>query len=114
MPGARFIFCSVVTESSGGSREGAREKKRLEEVLMRANQAGKVKAPFLPKDNYSMNDPVWKDERILVKPKRAIYKGMVADTGIGVNLKYLGHIFEPFSCLLRKYLIKIIKKKVSC
>ena len=25
---------------------------------MRANQAGKVKALFLPKDNYSMNDPV--------------------------------------------------------
>ena len=27
-------------------------------MLMRANQAGKVKALFLPKDNYSMNDPV--------------------------------------------------------
>lgn len=80
---------------------------------MRANQAGKVKALFLPKDNYSMNDPV---ERRADpgEPKRAIYKGMVADTGIGVNPKYLGHIFEPFSCLLRKYLIKIIKKKVSC
>ena len=27
-------------------------------MRMRANQAGKVKALFLPKDNYLMNDPV--------------------------------------------------------
>lgn len=80
---------------------------------MRANQAGKVKELFLPKYNHLMNAPV---------ERRAdpggTEKNNIQMHGGGYRYwyesEYLEHIFEPLSRLLRKYLIKIIKKKVSC